>query len=247
MKKNKMIIITLVIAIVLFFGGLIVGFSMGKSSQTKCKTDSIETTTQDEPQKEEIEEKKEKEERTNDYELKTIKSEGEKITVDINLNDKQNTLVFENRSQARENSTLTFGQTNLNLLSLVRTGNSIKEAPEEIEYKIIIGSDDKEYLYVAYQRLYNQFIIIINDETNIIGQYSSSIESISCYAALDSLTNDYKPLYKVENNSVYYYKYVETIKDNRIMLEMIKLEVADNKVKEIKTGTRVSGKSVQCS
>ena len=156
-------------------------------------------------------------------------------------------MVFENRSQARENSTLTFGQTNLNLLSLVGTGNSIKEAPEEIEYKIIIGSDDKEYLYVAYQRLYNQFIIIINDETNIIGQYSSSIESISCYAALDSLTNDYKPLYKVENNSVYYYKYVETIKDNRIMLEMIKLEVADNKVKEIKTGTRVSGKSVQCS
>ena len=247
MKDKKMIIITITISVILFFIGLIVGFSMGKNS---IKPEPVkEQIDCPEKQEEPKEEKKEEEKEENDYELKKLTSDGEKATASISLNGKQNTLVLENKMKSNETSTFTFGQTELNFLTTYGTATNTKIFPKEVEYKIIVGKDSKEYLYVSYRSTFDQHVLILNDETKIIGKVSSYVDSLKCYALLNKEIGqtEEKPIYRVDDNYIFYYKYSADKDKDNITLDLMKLEIFADNVTEVNTGTRVNGHRAECS
>ena len=260
MKNNKMLIISITIAIILFFAGLIVGFSMGKKTnnnasnnqQVEC-IEKDETKKEEENKEEENKEEPEPEEKPKEEEkdssVKTLKSNGERVTVDISLNGKQNTLIFENNMKTNGTSIFTFGPTNLNFLKGFGTGGTSVATPNEIEYKVIVSKDSKEYLYVAYRNSFDQHILIINDEAKIIGNISSYEESLNCYIMLEKNTGatEEQPFYRADGNYVFYYKFSKSLDKDRVLLDLMKLEIFVDKVTEVNMGTRTSGKTAQCS
>ena len=244
MEKNNRVYM-IIIFILLFVVGLCIGYIMGTSvKENELKNNSKERI------EEKIEEKK-PENATDKAKSKeqingVLQSNGDRKEIEISLNGSTNTLVLE-KNEGKD-SIFTFGNTKLCFLTGWGTGPSYDCAPEEAEYTIIKGKDSKEYLVLYYQSSFDKYLLILNDKTEIIGKFSSKKEFkfYDCFAVLDDME---KAIYYIENDEVYYYKSNQEIEETNkpIELELMKLEISNDKVEEISTNKKVTGKYSQCT
>ena len=125
--------------------------------------------------------------------------------------------------------------------------NKTKFAPREIEYTIVNGKDSKEYLVVYYVSSVEKYLLILNDKTEIIGNFTNEVieDDNFCFSYLKTMED---PLYSIKDNNVYYYKSLTSIKDSGkgIKLELMEIEIANNTATEKGTGKITSGHYGQC-
>lgn len=207
---------------------------------------------------ENVEEKKEKVEDKKEVISGILESNGSKETVEISLNGSEKTLTLYNRFEENKDSILTFGDTDINYYIGYGADIEVTPVPEKVNYNVVVGKDNKEYLVVTYGYSFQQFLIVLNKDAKVIGKYSTYYEDTkffgehdNCYA-IEEVNDVFTILYSVEDNDIYFYKYDEgTLRNlgdgkNSIDLEQIKIEIDNDKLIETKTGSTKKGSAGQC-
>lgn len=251
--ENKEKSYLIVISLLLFIIGIGAGYIVGVNQKAKIvDKEKIE-------QKENNEKDHNSEKRKKDKEVGnkngTLKSHGTEEKVEITLNNTTKTLALLDGYEIEKKSYMTFGDTNID--KLVHYGTAGVEGSftmPSVNYRVINGKDNKEYLAVYYSEGFQHILLILNDEAKIIGEYSNKITTnvADCFA---SFNKEYEPLFKVKGNELFYYKYTKdesssksvSFDNNGIELEQYKIELNNNKVIETQTGNKSSGKFCQCT
>ena len=248
-SKDNSKVFQIIIAVLLVLAGVCIGYIVGIKSIEKSNNNQIEKKMNDNYQKENENQSEETEEQNStekqNPEVNTLESKGTKESIEISLNGKNNTLALLDGTTTDERSYLTFGNTNLSILKRYGTGPAYEAGifPMPItKYKVVIGKDNKEYLIVYYDFIFEHALLVINDSTKIIGKY---FNEYGCgFATLEDIE---KTMTIIENDDIYYYKPIETSNGNSSKLELTKLEIENDTIKEIKTNTVVTGKMAQCT
>ncbi len=240
-KKDNSKTYLIIIALLLFVIGIGFGYFLGTNNNAK-----LESSEKTEEKKEE---KKEEEKIVVEG---SLVSNGDSVTKDIVLNGKSNTLALLDGSEIKMESYMKFGTTSLDKLVRYGTGSDkaagYHEMPK-LNYHVVEGVDGKEYLVVYYDYSFQHVLLVLNDETKIIGEFKNHIQkSFDCFANFDEIE---ATLFEIKNNDVYYYKYddkekVGDIYEDAIKMKLVKLEINNNKVNEIETETSTTGKFFQC-
>ena len=243
--KDNSKLYLVIIAILLLIIGLGVGYFIGTN---KVKPVNV---------LEEKEEPKE-EEKTEELVSGKLKSNGEKDAVDITLNGKTNSLeVLDLSKQNKSGSYLTFGDTNLDKLYHYGTGD-VREMPE-VNYHVIKGTDNKEYLVVTYDTDFQHVLLVINDQTRIVGEFLNKVlvDYKEGYYCFSTFNDSRESTYEI-SNSISYYKYKDgnitskelgddSFVEDSIVLDRYELVIGNNIVKEVKTDSNKNGKISQCT
>ncbi len=251
-SKDNSKVFQIIIAVLLVLAGVCIGYIVGIKSMEKSNNNQVDKKINDNYQKENENQSEETEEQNStekqNSEVNSLESKGTKESVEISLNGKQNTLALLDGTTTNERSYLTFGNTNLNILWRYGTGEAYEAGIYEmpiVKYKVVIGNDNKEYLIVYYDYSFEHALLVINDSTRIIGKYFNVDEDgYDCFATLEDIE---KTMTIIENDDIYYYKPIETSNGNSSKLELTKLEIENDTIKEIKTNTVVTGKMAQCT
>ncbi len=265
-KKDNSIVYIIIISILLIiiFSGIAwnAGKNYAKNEDSKNENRTEEKDTKKEEKPNDIEEPEESEDTVKTV-YGTLKSDGVKDSVDITLNGKTNTLLLENNK--KENGKILFGSTDIDFFIKYGTGpeGTVFDTIHEIDYRVVKGKDNKDYLVVSYGKgdSFQQVLLILNDNRDIIGKYSTHYENAEffgknddCFALRNIDDEDDNEMYIVEEDNIEFYKYINgslvnnnNTGRNTIKLELIKLEIDNNKVIEVKTGTVVSGEAGQCT
>ena len=259
--ENKEKTYLTIIIILLFIIGIGIGYFIGTSKNGTKEEQRQERKYIDNYKKEKSikgnKNRKKVERKEPEIQAGSLKSEGEKAGVDIKLNGKTNELAVFDGNEKQQKSYLTFGKTNLDKLVRYGTGpnkaEGILEMPEII-YSVINGKDNKEYLVVYYNMDFQHILLVLNDETEIIGTYGSNVafKNYDCFATFNQVDES---IFNIHNNEITYYKYPDSSKENEVTdfsdssieLELTKLEISNDEVKEITLGTKKAGKFVQCT
>jgi len=265
-SKDNSKVFQIIIAVLLVLAGVCIGYIVGIKSMEKSNNNQVDKKINDNYQKENENQSEETEEQNStekqnenqseeteeqnstgkqNSEVNSLESKGTKESVEISLNGKNNTLTLLDGTTTNERSYLTFGNTNLMILKRYGTGPAYEAGifPMPItKYKVVIGKDNKEYLIVYYDFIFEHALLVINDSTKIIGKYFN--ENGCGFATLEDIE---KTMTIIENDDIYYYKPIETSNGNSSKLELTKLEIENDTIKEVKTNTVVTGKMAQCT
>ncbi len=263
-KVNKKRIINIIIVIILCIVCLGIGYIIGNNRKEEViEEKEIKLNNNDEKEKQEDvsnnKDKIEKQENTevkeeivtrrkiSDNNMNAIKEKigkDEKVTEKIVLNGKTLELTYE-----LENYDETWGGTpvfkinNNKIENKSLYGNSCYY----IEYKKILGNDNKEYLLFTYGT-YANYLFIINDEGRVIYSINSLDKKEECVAFFD-YNGIGQRMYVIEDNNIYYYKAEGEVSYNSeasIELTEIKLIINNNMVKEERSSSKVKGHFGQC-
>ena len=251
-SKDNSKVFQIIITVLLVLTGVCIGYIVGIKSMEKSNNNQMEKKINDNYQKENENQSEETEEQNStekqNPEVNTLESKGTKESVEISLNGKNNTLTLLDGTTTNERSYLTFGNTNLMILKRYGTGLEYEAGIYEmpiVKYKVVIGNDNKEYLIVYYDYGFEHALLVINDSTKIIGKYFNEFNENGCdFATLEDIE---KTMTIIENDDIYYYKPIETSNVYSSKLELTKLEIENDTIKEIKTNTVVTGKMAQCT
>lgn len=250
-KEKKYLII---IAILLLVIGIGFGYFIGTNKEVNkdIKTTDQRRDNDDDKKGNQPEINKEPE-----IQAGSLESKGEEETIEIKLNDKTNTLKIFDGTKKHEKSYMVFGNTDLDKIVHYGTGpdnaKGIYEMPK-IVYSFVNGKDTKEYLIVYYNVDFQHILLVVNDEAKIIGTYGSNVKykMYDCFATFNQVDES---IFNIHNDEITYYKYPDSSKiaevtdfsDSSIELQLTKLEISNDEVKEITLGTKKSGKFVQCT
>lgn len=261
-KENK--ILYIIIGILLLIIGIGAGYIIGtnktdvkveekdKENKPKERTeeDKDNTKNQEERKDEEPPVKNDTEEKKEELASGTLESNGIKDSVEITLNGKKNTLLLENNK--KEDGIIKFANTDIDLMIKYGAGPGVKDTTYKLNYNVVLGEDNKEYLVVSYGESYQQYLLILNDDTRIIGQYGTHYTNTKFYSNNDdcfvNLDGD-KILYNVDGNDIFFYKYKEgSLKQtNSVTLEEVSIKINSNKITENLTGKTINTIVGQCS
>ena len=249
-KNRKIYIIIAIILCIICFG---IGYIIGNNRHVEVikekevepnknnKTDEQGETT------EEQEEDTIDNNTTNDNNMNSIKADigkDEKITENIELNGKTLELTYE-----LDNYNENWGGTPLFKINNNKIENKSLYGTYcyYIEYKKILGNDNKEYLLFTYGT-YANYLFIINDEGRVIYSINSLDKNEECVAFIDSNAVGQR-MYAIKDNNIYFYKAEGEVSYNseaNIELTEIKLIINNNMVKEEKSTSKVKGHFGQC-
>ena len=243
-KVNKNRTIYIIITIVLCIICLGVGYIIGSSKYIDPK-EEVELNNNDKTGKQE--ETTKSTIITSDNNMNSIKADigkDEKITENIVLNGKTLELTYE-----LENYDETWGGTPVFKINNNKIENKdlYGDYCYYIEYKIILGNDNKEYLVFTYGTNAN-YLFIINDEGRVIYSINSLDKTKECVAFIDSNAVGQR-MYAIKDNDVYFYKAEGEVSYNseaNIELTEIKLIINNNVVKEEKSPSKINGHFGQC-
>ena len=265
-KNRKIYIIIAIILCIICFG---IGYIISTSKHIETtkekevelnnndKTEKqVEVIEEQEEEKEEIIEEKETVEQeepkkstiiTSDNNMNSIKADigkDEKITENIELNGKTLELTYE-----LDNYNEAWGGTPLFKINNNKIENKSLYGTYcyYIEYKKILGNDNKEYLLFTYGTNAN-YLFIINDEGRVIYSINSLDKNEECVAFIDSNAVGQR-MYAIKDNNIYFYKAEGEVSYNseaNIELTEIKLIINNNMVKEEKSPSKVKGHFGQC-
>ena len=261
-NKNRTIyiIITIVLCIICLGVGYIIGSSKHVDPKEEVelnnndKTGKQEETIEEQAGEKEAEKQEEEQEETtkstiitSDNNMNSIKADigkDEKITENIVLNGKTLELTYE-----LENYDETWGGTPVFKINNNKIENKdlYGDYCYYIEYKIILGNDNKEYLVFTYGTNAN-YLFIINDEGRVIYSINSLDKTKECVAFIDSNAVGQR-MYAIKDNDVYFYKAEGEVSYNseaNIELTEIKLIINNNMVKEEKSPSKINGHFGQC-
>ena len=253
-KQTRLIIVLIAIIVILVFA---LGFILGTKNSNTEKTFNSNKTEEEEHESTIEPKSDEKPMENNQKELAygVLESNGKRDTVNITLNGKNNTLLLENNK--KENGVIKFGNTNIDLMVKFGAGpNIVYDTTHKLNYNVVIGEDNKEYLVVSYGESLQQYLLILNDNANIIGQYSTHYTNTKFYSEDDDcfVYNDNDEiLYKVSGNEVFFYKYKEgsfsknSNDQGYVILEEVLIKINNNKVSENTTGNTINSHVGQCS
>jgi hypothetical protein len=238
-SSNKPLYI--IIALLLFIIGLGTGYIVGSNKNEVVKEKEVE------PINNKTEEQEEKEEDTIDNNMNSIKADigkDEKITKNIELNGKTLELTYE-----LEDYDETWGGTPVFKINNNKIENKSLYGTHcfFVEYKIILGNDNKEYLLFTYGT-YANYLFIINDEGRVIYSINSLTKNEECVGSINNYSCNER-VYVIKDNDVYFYKEDEESSYNseyRIELTKIKLIINNNIVKEEKSSSKINGYLAQC-
>ena len=261
-NKNRTIyiIITIVLCIICLGVGYIIGSSKHVDPKEEVelnnndKTGKQEETIEEQAEEKEAEKQEEEQEETtkstiitSDNNMNSIKADigkDEKITENIVLNGKTLELTYE-----LENYDETWGGTPVFKINNNKIENKSLYGTYcyYIEYKKILGVDNKEYLVFTYGTNAN-YLFIINDEGRVIYSINSLDKTKECVAFIDSYAVGQR-MYAIKDNDVYFYKAEGEVSYNseaNIELTEIKLIINNNMVKEEKSPSKINGHFGQC-
>ena len=276
-KDNKKRIINIIIVIILCIVCLGIGYIIGNNrkeevieekeiklnnndekekqegvSNNKDKTEKQEDVSNNKDKIEKQENTEEKEEivtrrKISDNNMNVIKEEidkDEKITENIVLNGKTLELTYE-----LENYDETWGGTPVFKINNNKIENKSLYGTYcyYIEYKKILGNDNKEYLLFTYGT-YANYLFIINDEGRVIYSINSLDKTEECVAFFD-YNGIGQRMYVIEDNNIYFYKAEGEVSYNseaNIELTEIKLIINNNMVKEERSSSKINGHFGQC-
>ena len=255
-SNNKPLYI--IIALLLFIIGLGTGYIVGSNKNEEVKEKEVEQKKEDgkdkksQSSKSDIEEKEEDtidNNTTNDNNMNSIKADigkDEKITENIELNGKTLELTYE-----LEDYDETWGGTPVFKINNNKIENKSLYGTYcfFVEYKIILGNDNKEYLLFTYGT-YANYLFIINDEGRVIYSINSLTKNEECVGSINNYSySGNERVYVIKDNDVYFYKEDgESSYDSeyRIELTKIKLIINNNIVKEEKSSSKINGYLAQC-
>jgi len=257
MEKSENKVLYIIIGILLLIIGIGAGYIIG-INKSNVKVEEKEKV-EEKKEKEETEEKKDEEPpvkndtEENEKELAsgTLKSNGQKDSVEISLNGKTNTLLLENNK--KENGVIKYGNTNIDLMVKFGTGpDVIHDTTYELNYNVVLGEDNREYLVVSYGESLQQYLLILNDDTRIIGEYGTHYTNTKFYSHLDDCfvyLDEEKKVYNVDGNDIFFYKYKEgSFKQTyEATLEEVLIKINNNKITDSVTGKTLTSKVGQCS
>ena len=256
-SKTLLVIIAILLLIIGVGVGYFVGTNKNESTNTK-ETNKEEKKEEKNEAKTETDEEEEKAPTIDEgYVPGSITSYGEVVNKEIELNGKKNNLAIMDGSKHAKNSYMTFGSTNIDKLVHYGVGRQPKDSYEmpQLNYIIVKGTDNKEYLVVNYNLDFQHVLLVLNDETKIIGEVVNTIDAggSDCFTVLDDSTENY---FVILNNEISYYKVVDNkykqysesyFQKGGVNFEMFKLEIGNNTVKEIKVNSTTTGKLAQCT
>lgn len=261
-EVNKKRIINIIIVIILCIVCLGIGYIIGNNrkeeviEEKEIKLNNNDEKEKQEEEKEEIIEEKETVEQeepkrstiiSSDNNMNSIKAdigEDEKITENIELNGKILELTYE-----LDNYNEAWGGTPLFKINNNKIENKSLYGTYcyYIEYKKILGNDNKEYLLFTYGT-YANYLFIINDEGRVIYSINSLDKNEECVAFIDSNAVGQR-MYAIKDNNIYFYKAEGEVSYNsetNIELTEIKLIINNNMVKEEKSPSKINGHFGQC-
>ena len=117
--------------------------------------------------------------------------------------------------------------------------------PDYLYYKVIKGSDNKEYLIVAYNAgpgVTNVFIY--NDEGREIFDFSSfGSDGVDCQISIEN-----EKFFTVVDDVIYFYKFIKnTYKSGNVDVELFEISIDNSIVKTDSTRIIKKGRVVECS
>ena len=248
---NKKRIINIIIVIILCIVCLGIGYIIGNNRKEEViEEKEIKLNNNDEKEKQENTEVKEEivtRRKISDNNMNAIKEKigkDEKVTEKIVLNGKTLELTYE-----LENYDETWGGTPVFKINNNKIENKSLYGTYcyYIEYKKILGNDNKEYLLFTYGT-YANYLFIINDEGKVIYSINSLDKNEECVAFIDSNAVGQR-MYAIKDNNIYFYKAEGEVSYNseaNIELTEIKLIINNNMVKEERSSSKINGHFGQC-
>ncbi len=252
MEKNENKILYIIIGILLLIIGIGAGYMVGTNKADVNIEEKEKNNNKLEERKDgETPVKNDNEENKKDLATGTLESNGKKDSIEINLNGKKNILLLENNK--KEDGAIKFGNTDIDLMIKYGVGPGVvHDTVYKLNYNVVLGEDNREYLVVSYGESLQQYLLILNDDTRIIGQYGSFYRNAKFYSNNDDCfvyTDEEKILYNVEGNDVLFYKYKDgSFKQSTgATLEEVKIIIDNNGITESATGNTLISKVGQCT
>ena len=254
-SSNKTTLIIILLLLVIAIGGCYIYKISTENNQLKQGEKESNNNKEDKDEKPVDSTPEEPEEKNENYsiEIKTLESKGNNVTANITLNGKESTLTLENNSGQQKDSIFTFGSTKLCFIQGWGTGPSYACAPESVDYSVVRGKDNKEYLFIYYQSSFDKHILILNEDSKIIKHISSKVDDKTFdYGCFVTLSDIEAKLYIIKDNNIYFYdratvpnSYINT--SEPINLKTVKIEITNNVVELTDTDEKETGQYAQCT
>ena len=245
-KENNNKPLYIIIAILLFIIGLGAGYIMGSNKPDVAKEKEVESKKEDNEDKNSQSSKDNKEEKnpsSNDTSVKkgVINSDikiGEKDSKKVSVNGKEVEISYEVIEGDEGGPGTRYLKVNNKEI-----GNWSPNGINDIRYETIKGSDGKEYLILMYSQWY-EYIHIVNDTGEEIHKYRTYVEKEECGLHNESIEN----LIYINNNIIYYYRYKShDSSSGKVTMELVELDINNDKVTIKETGETKEGSFGQCN
>ena len=238
MEKNNNKVYLIIIVILLFIIGIGIGYIIG-NNKSDLKVGEKEVNKKEEKEIDKNEEEPAKSEEKHHLGLHNMGFPfiDETVTHEVMLNDKKLGIRIEDKDGVE----VFFYINNKKYMEWS------PNAPGSYNYRVITGTDNKEYLFLSFGISEIGSAYIINDNGEEIFHISSDPVDIECSSYTDEDDLVYIE-YSEGIDSVFYYKYVDGSKtsDWKIKLELVKLVINNNKVTEEKQNKTINGGLGQC-
>lgn len=170
---------------------------------------------------------------------KIVTKSNDVVNETVDLNAKNIVISIENTSDYSKSIAKTIGKINdVEIFNQSLYG----EYYSKIYYRVIKGNDSKDYLLIGGGNYYiGEVFKIYNDEGKELYEFSTRYSELN-----HDVIPKNRYLITIENNTVYYYKYMnssnsQSNSNKPVEMEKIKLIINNNTIQEETTGIKVEG------